>query len=79
MLGGKRLHVPPEAVADLFQQRQRRDREAEVLGEEGDDLAANLELGDVGVQQRRSSTFTSKRTWPSSTSLMLVVLVVTLR
>ena len=32
-------------------QSRRRDREAEVIGEEADDLARDLQFGDVSVQQ----------------------------
>ena len=60
VLGCERLHVTAEAVADLLEQRRRRDREAEVLGEEGHHLAAHLEVGDVGVQKSRSMQSTSR-------------------
>ena len=50
LVGGERLHLPPEAVADLLEQRRRRDREAKVLGQKRHHLPADLQIGHVRVQ-----------------------------
>jgi len=52
VLGGEGLHLSTETVADLLEQRWRRDREAEMSGEEGDHLTTYLQIGDVGVEQQ---------------------------
>ncbi len=53
-----------------------RDAEAEVHSQKGDDLAANLQLGHIGIQQQPVGTVDFNTTWPSSTSLMFVGVVV---
>ncbi len=50
-LGGERLHVAPEPVADLFQEGRRRNREPKVLSEKGHHLSAHLQVGNVGVEK----------------------------
>lgn len=46
----ERLHLATEPVADLLEERGRRDRITEVLGEESDDLTGDLQVRDIGVE-----------------------------
>ena len=47
---GERVHLLAEAVANLVEQRRRRDRVAEVSGQEALHLATDLAVRDVGTQ-----------------------------
>jgi hypothetical protein len=49
---GEPPDVAPKAVADRAQHRGRRDRLAQVPGDEPHDLPANLQIRDIGVQQK---------------------------
>ena len=44
------LDLTTEPVSDLLEQRRRRDRVAQVIGQEPDHLAAHLQVGHVGVE-----------------------------
>jgi hypothetical protein len=50
LLLGKGRHRLAEAVADALEQGRRRHLVAQMLGQEGDHLAADLQVGDVGVE-----------------------------
>ncbi len=47
---GEGPHCLAEAVAHALEEGRRRDRVAEVSAEEADNLAADLQVGDVGVE-----------------------------
>jgi hypothetical protein len=74
VLLGEGVHLTAQTVADVVEQRRRRDRIAEAPREEPDHPPDHLEVGYVGVHVDPVDPVTSNATCPSSTSLMFTVL-----
>ena len=58
---GERPDVTTEAVADVAQQRRRRDRLPKMLGDEPNDLPADLQVRDIRVEIQPIDTLDLKR------------------